>query len=120
MSDAYLVKRNLVGTKETVLLPKGKYQAYIDAMEDSNTVMGNVIDIVVETDDYQLSAIGDTNLDDHINILDVTAIQRHLSELEPLTDEQLAVADTNGDGEVTIEDATHLQKYLAEFDVVLG
>lgn len=65
--------------------------------------------------------IGDTNLDGHITISDVTAIQRHLAELDIFSDEQLALADTNGDGEINIGDATHLQKYLAEFDgIVLG
>ena len=65
-------------------------------------------------------ALGDTNLDGRINICDITAIQRHLAETEPFSDEQLALADTNGDGAVTIDDATHLQMYLAEYDVVLG
>ena len=65
--------------------------------------------------------IGDTNLDGRITISDVTAIQRHLAELEIFTEEQLALADTNGDGEINIADATHVQKYLAEFDgIVLG
>ena len=64
--------------------------------------------------------IGDVNLDGQININDVTAIQRHLVELEWLSDEQLAMADTNGDEVINISDATHLQMYLAEYDVVLG
>ena len=65
--------------------------------------------------------IGDTNLDGIINIRDVTAIQRHIAEIELFTEEQLSLADTNGDGVVDINDATHLQKYLAEFDgIVLG
>lgn len=64
--------------------------------------------------------IADTNLDGNINVLDVTAIQRHLADLETFTEEQLAIADTNGDGNVDIADATHLQMYLAEYGVVLG
>ena len=65
--------------------------------------------------------IGDTDLDGHITINDVTSIQRHLAEMHIFTDEQLALADTNGDGEININDATHLQKYLAEYDeIVLG
>ena len=54
------------------------------------------------------------------DIRDVTAIQRHLVELEPFDEDQLLVADTNGDGEIDIADATHLQMYLAEYDVNLG
>lgn len=70
---------------------------------------------------YLKSEIGDTNLDGNITISDVTAIQRHLAELELFSDEQIALADTNGDGKVDITDATHLQKYLAEFDgIALG
>lgn len=64
--------------------------------------------------------IGDTNLDGIVNIRDVTAIQRHIAELEIFTDDQIALADTNGDGEINITDATRLQMYLAEYDVVLG
>ena len=64
--------------------------------------------------------VGDTNLDENIDVRDVTAIQRHISELELFTEEQLAVADTDGDGEINIADATHLQMYLAEYDVQLG
>ena len=65
--------------------------------------------------------IGDTNLDGKITIRDVTAIQRHLAELERFADKYLVLADTNGDGVINIIDATHLQKYLAEFDgIVLG
>lgn len=66
------------------------------------------------------NSIGDTNLDGKINVNDVTAIQRHLADLETFTEKQLAVADTNGDGKVDIADATHLQMYLAEYGVVLG
>ena len=64
--------------------------------------------------------IGDTDLDGRIDIRDVTAIQRHIAELEFFTEVQLALADTNGDRKVDIADATHLQMYLAEYDVQLG
>ena len=64
--------------------------------------------------------IGDTTLDGRIDIRDVTAIQRHIAELDIFSEEQLAAADVNGDGVVDINDATHLQKYLAEFNVALG
>ena len=55
--------------------------------------------------------IGDTDLDGNITISDVTAIQRHIAELDIFTDEQIALADTNGDGVINITDATHLQMY---------
>ena len=64
--------------------------------------------------------IGDTNGDGIVNIRDVTAIQRHVADLEILTGTAFSVADTNGDGTVSIDDATHLQMYLAEYGVALG
>lgn len=91
-----------------------------DVLYAKITGIGNYCDSVsVEYQEPQFE-IGDTNLDGRINIRDVTAIQRHLAELELFTEEQLALADTNGDGEIDIADATHLQMYLAEYDVQLG
>ena len=76
---------------------------------------------VVELSTEPEVQIGDVNLDGEITITDVTAIQRHLADIEKFNDEQLALADTNGDGHLDISDATHLQKYIAKFDgVVLG
>ena len=57
--------------------------------------------------------IGDVDFDSILGINDATAIQYHLAELEPLTDNQLAFADVDGDGFITINDATQLQKNLA-------
>ena len=193
-SDPFVSKWNILSNSIDIKLPKGEYQAYIDASGDNYLQMGNVIDVVVKEDnyhskisqemvsmeydetvfdgtekmpnvvimdnEYQLieeydyevkyennlhsgtaqititgkgdyggeilmnfrikNCVADTNLDDNIDIRDVTAIQRHLVELEPFTEDQLAVADTNGDGEINIADATHLQMYLAEYDVKLG
>ena len=88
-----------------------------DVLYAKITGIGNYCDSVsVEYQEPQFE-IGDTNLDGRINIRDVTAIQRHLAELELFTEEQLALADTNGDGEIDIADATHLQMYLAEYDI---
>ncbi len=64
--------------------------------------------------------IGDADGDLRLTIRDVTAIQRHLAQLNLLTGTALKAADTNGDGKVTIDDATYLQLYLAEYDVTLG
>lgn len=74
-----------------------------------------------ETFTVHVYELGDANLDGSINVRDVTAMQRHIADLEKIDDEQLAVADANGDGVVTIDDATLLQMYLAGFDgIVLG
>ena len=62
-------------------------------------------------------SLGDANGDGYVNINDVTAIQRHLSELEALQGICLLAADVNQNGTQEIDDATHLQAYLAEYDI---
>ena len=58
---------------------------------------------------------GDANGDGIVNINDVTAIQRHLAELEAFKSKQINAADVNGEG-LDISDATAIQMYLAEYD----
>ena len=58
---------------------------------------------------------GDANGDGYVSISDVTAIQRHLVQLETLNKADLLAADVNGNG-LDIHDATMLQRYIAEFD----
>ena len=64
--------------------------------------------------------LGDANLDNIIDVRDVTVIQRHISDYEYMNEEQFLAADTNQDGIITVEDATLLQRYLAEYDMQLG
>ena len=64
--------------------------------------------------------IGDADLDGILTIKDVTAIQRHIAELELLDGDALIAADVNGDGNVTVTDATCVQMYLAEYDSGYG
>ena len=60
--------------------------------------------------------LGDANGDYSVNVNDVTAVQRHVAELEELEGIYCHAADINGDGVVDIDDATELQLYLAEYD----
>ena len=59
--------------------------------------------------------LGDINGDGYVTIGDVTAIQRHLADLEYIDETLLAAANVNQDGKVDIDDATHLQRFLARF-----
>ncbi len=74
---------------------------------------------VVETEaiPHNAYAKGDANRDGVIDVRDVTAIQRHLSDFEPIPEAYLTPADFDGDGAVTIADATAIQMFLAEFDI---
>ena len=57
---------------------------------------------------------GDANRDGIVNVKDVTAIQRFLSQMQPGEFNEKA-ADLDGSG-IDISDATNIQRYLAEFD----
>ncbi len=61
---------------------------------------------------------GDANSDGKVNVNDVTSIQRHLAEVEILTEYEMLMADVNGDKSVNVSDATMIQGYLAEYDIV--
>lgn len=60
--------------------------------------------------------LGDANNDGVITITDVTAIQRHIAELDTLEGISLLAADIDSDGAIEIDDATALQMYIAEFE----
>ena len=60
--------------------------------------------------------LGDANADNHVNISDVTKLQRHMAELETISGVYLKASDVNADGYVNIDDATAIQRFLAEFD----
>ena len=58
---------------------------------------------------------GDANGDGVVSIGDVTAIQRHLAELEHLNSDRIKAGDVTGEG-LDISDATAIQMYLAEYE----
>lgn len=78
----------------------------------------NPYTLTIPGEDVTVSAafdlIGDVNRDGEINVNDVTAIQRHLVDLEFIPAQLLILADANGNGEVNIADATYLQMYIAQ------
>ena len=74
---------------------------------------GSVNDIVVR--------YGDVNNDTVVDILDVTKIQKHLSGLVNLTNDQKRAGDVDGDGFITNNDAYLITQYcmgnITSFDV---
>lgn len=61
--------------------------------------------------------LGDVNGDGKVTIGDVTAIQRHIANLNILDDVHQLAADVNQDGTLNINDATTLQMFLAEYKI---
>ncbi len=56
--------------------------------------------------------MGDANLDNHVNISDVTTIQKYLVKLLNFNDDQLSVSDYDNSGSINIKDATAIQYAL--------
>ena len=54
---------------------------------------------------------GDANGDGTVTVLDVTAIQKHLVELDKIADEKIAIV--TGNAELSIADATLIQYFVA-------
>lgn len=71
-------------------------------------------------DILKIGNTGDVNSDGSIDIVDATEIQKHIVNINALSDEQLAVADVNGDGNINVIDATQIQKYIANLISELG
>ena len=65
-------------------------------------------------DTFTTIVYGDVNGDGDITIMDATAIQLHIAQLEMLPEDKLACADTDGDGKIAIMDATQIQLFIAQ------
>ena len=59
---------------------------------------------------------GDVNLDNGVNIKDVTMIQKILAKIKEVGEHQLSLADVDGKSGLSIKDATHLQKWIADLE----
>ena len=70
------------------------------------------LDSYYQNDDAVI--LGDADGDGVVTIVDATAIQRHLADIEVASYFE-AAADVDGDGIVTIIDATGIQRWLAGF-----
>lgn len=58
--------------------------------------------------------MGDVDLDGEITIMDATAVQLHLAQLQMLSEESLKLADVDGSSDITIMDTTTIQLFLAQ------
>ena len=62
---------------------------------------------------------GDVDGNGEINTADVLMIQKHLSKIIELNEEQKAAADTDGNGKIEMNDVLQIQKFLAKIIDVL-
>lgn len=57
--------------------------------------------------------IGDVDMDSDVTILDATAVQLYIAQLETLSQTQALLADTDNDKEISIIDVTLIQLFVA-------
>ncbi|MBE6825057.1 MAG: starch-binding protein [Ruminococcaceae bacterium] len=60
--------------------------------------------------------LGDADANGKISVLDATAIQRYIADIDTFTENQLLASNVNGDKLVDVLDATTIQRHLAEID----
>lgn len=114
-SDKYSVI-DTENNEATLMLPKGKYQAYVDANLENGIKMGNVIDIEITADNYHI-ILGDADGDGEISAIDVAQIMRYVAHIDTGVDEEVLMnADVDGNGELEIVDATYIQRYLTRME----
>lgn len=95
---------------------KGILTARIDTLYENEEISGYEITALGKSAQVsgRLGTKGDVDLNDEINVLDATKIQRYLSRYEQLSELQLDVADADEDGAITVMDVTHIQRYVAK------
>lgn len=59
---------------------------------------------------------GDVDGDGSISILDVTLIQKHISDIDSILPERIILGDVNEDGQINILDVTCIQKCIVSLD----
>lgn len=57
---------------------------------------------------------GDANGDGRVTVSDATCVQRHVAEIEKISEENLKAACVEGNNVLTVKDATLIQKYVAK------
>ncbi len=72
---------------------------------------------ISSVDEACFGKIGDADTNRKINVKDATAIQKHLANIQALSENGELLADVNGDGKISIKDATSISKYIAKIDI---
>ncbi len=72
----------------------------------------SVVDESVIEKDLVIYAYGDVNYDGKVNVLDSTAVLRHVKKIELLDDKCFAIADVNSDGRISVSDYTLILKQI--------
>lgn len=108
-------------TNKSGIVPEGTYVDHISGSSftvTSSKITGHIgssgIAVIYDAGTPAKDVIiGDTNLNEAIEIDDASLIQRQDAKMITLSDDQKAAADADQDGSVTLVDVTAIQRYLA-------
>lgn len=81
--------------------------------ENKDDIGGTLVIKALTINTANAIMLGDSNLDETLNVIDATCIQKYLANLINLNDTARFLSDANEDGQVNITDATFIQKKLA-------
>ncbi|MBQ4129019.1 MAG: type I pullulanase [Ruminococcus sp.] len=101
--------------------PKPELGGYITPANASNFFKAGTTNVVYLYDGSQPPTpgsliIGDADLNNEVNVIDATTIQKHLANQLMLTGNALKAGDCDDDKEVTVLDASYIQKFAASMD----
>ena len=106
-------------TYESVALtcPDDDYNVFMVTNDvDSVTKLGLSMTIIARAMTEQINTdvmFGDVDGDGDISIIDATAIQLHVAQLQPISDDLAIYGDTDNDGDISVMDATAIQLFIA-------
>ncbi|MEE1219603.1 MAG: dockerin type I repeat-containing protein [Ruminococcus sp.] len=104
-------------------IPKGTYNTVVYICDEfDNTFYELPVTISVAQEEVPFILVGDINLDNEVNVNDVTYLQKYLADYKlddgsvmiDTTDEfMFDVADVNDDGDINVKDVTLIQMLIA-------
>ncbi|HHZ06184.1 MAG TPA: leucine-rich repeat protein [Clostridiales bacterium] len=109
-------------TEETINVLQTAYDNGVTAAADTNVLQAKV-NICVQNIQTAIDGLilqpkkmkrGDSNLDGRITMADVVVIQKHISKLITLTDDNFRAGDYDRDGIINMKDCVYVQKTVAK------
>ena len=87
-------------------------------LHNDNIVVTDNAELLEDSiDGIVVGYIGDSDVNDVVNIKDATNIQKYVAEIVPFTSKAIALSDADGNGSINVKDATTIQKYIAGISV---
>lgn len=100
----------------TEVVDKG-YEATYDKAGLTDGVHCSVCDKVLVEQEVipALVKLGDVNADGVVDVMDATLIQRHVAQIETISEDRFAAADVDKNKYIAVTDATIIQRFIAKY-----